>query len=55
MACVAAFCSVDRFCDLEESGDMRSKRPITIPSFCGVGPIHVRCAMGVRWAERGAS
>lgn len=37
-----------------ESGDRRSKRPRTRPSFCGVGPKDLRW-VGVWWADRGAS
>lgn len=37
------------------AGERRSKMPRTRPFFCGVGPMDVRCAIGVLCAERGGS
>lgn len=37
------------------AGERRSKIPRTRPFFCGVGPMDLRCAVGVLYVERGAS
>ena len=37
------------------AGERRSKIPRTRPFFCGVGPMDLRCAVGVLYMERGAS
>lgn len=49
--------SVLRVCSdgVGAAGERRSKIPRTRPFFCGVGPMAVRCAVGVLCVEIGGS